>query len=178
MPAIWTETEQASPGWAVARLDGFSKLVLSEDATRPIQRWREEMDGAWPILFRREDSEEWLLLTSDVLAVYVNSMPLRLGLHVLQDRDEIRIGGRRFFFSAESLARVVPFPGSDRVLLCARCRQQIADGTPAVGCPSSHCGAWHHQTDELPCWTYGATCTLCDQPTALEAGYRWTPMDL
>jgi len=45
-----------------------------------------------------------------------------------------------------------------------------------VRCPQ--CGVWHHQSDELPCWVYSSSCSLCDHPTALDAGYRWIPGEL
>ena len=47
-----------------------------------------------------------------------------------------------------------------------------------VTCPQ--CGVWHHQreTDALRCWTYSPHCAMCDQPTDLSAGYRWTPQGL
>jgi len=80
------------------------------------------------------------------------------------------------FFSTELLAGVTPYPGSERPILCARCKAEIATASPAVRCP--RCGAWHHQSDELPCWTYAERCSVCDQPTALDAGFAWTPEEL
>ncbi|MFN8644452.1 MAG: ThiF family adenylyltransferase [Candidatus Binatia bacterium] len=53
-----------------------------------------------------------------------------------------------FFSTAEVLA-VEPYAGEP--LPCARCRGAGAGRPCAVRCP---CGAWHHQSAALPCWTY------------------------
>jgi hypothetical protein len=103
----------------------------------------------------------------------VNSRTLPAGLCVLANRDEIRIGDEVQFFSTETQAEVVPFPGSVRAVYCARCRQQIEVSLPAVCCPN--CGIWHHQSAELPCWTYAEKCAFCGQPTTLDSGFTWTP---
>ena len=81
-----------------------------------------------------------------------------------------------FFFSTESLTRVEPLP-EDVFATCPRCKQAIPPGSMAVRCPS--CGVWHDQRDEKPCWTYAERCAACqNQPTALDADFRWTPEDL
>lgn len=110
------------------------------------------------------------------LPVAINGAAPGLGLVVLRDRDEVRLAsGRRLFFSTERLPQIVPFPGSERALICARCRTAIAPGALAVCCPG--CGTWCHQSAELPCWRYEGTthCPLCAQSNDPEAGYRWTP---
>ncbi len=126
----------------------------------------------------------WVLLgESDVS---VNGDRLHTGIRVLRDRDEIRCGGSRVFFSTERLPQVEPFPGTEQPVLCPRCRQVIEPGTPAVRCPGANCGLWFHQSEEvLPCWTgYSAqpfkTCAMCDYPARLypEADFRWTPEGL
>jgi len=109
-------------------------------------------------------------------AVHVNGVALDTGIRVLRDRDELRAGGRRAFFSTESLAVVAAFPGAERAVSCPRCKLEIVADSPAVRCPK--CDVWHHQTDELPCFTYRERCTLCDQPSALDGGFRWTPEEL
>lgn len=111
--------------------------------------------------------------------VRVNGQALDLGIRSLQDRDEIMIGPDRVFFSAEAMAEVVPFPGLDGgACFCARCSTEIATGSPAVCCPG--CGAWSHQSDELPCFHYekAATCPRCDQSNAADAEFRFHPADL
>ncbi|MSU57211.1 MAG: hypothetical protein EXS35_03350 [Pedosphaera sp.] len=119
----------------------------------------------------------WALLGAAEAHVWVNGQPLAGGLRVLRDRDEILIAGRtRFYFSTEELAKVEPFTAGEHPVFCARCRQPIQSGTPAVRCPG--CGHWCEQSEAKPCWTYGPTCPLCDQPTAFDTGLRWTPEEL
>ena len=79
----------------------------------------------------------------------------------------------RLHFSAESLAHVEPFAGPGTVK-CPRCRRQLVPGEASVRCPI--CGVAHHQTAEMPCWTYAPACAAqCGQPTALDVGYSWIP---
>jgi hypothetical protein len=122
----------------------------------------------------RSGAGTWVVVGSP--AVRVNGAPLDAGIRVLRDRDELRIGGRRTFFSTETLAAVVPFPDGERPVPCARCTLAVASGSPAVRCPQ--CRLWHHQSEARPCWAYAERCTACDQPTALDAGFRWTPEPL
>jgi len=139
------------------------------------------------LLVRRggETVEEWVLMAGNGAGVRVNGEPVWLGLCVLRDRDEITLPGaepdgtHRCFFSTERLARVEPFPGAPAgPVYCARCKLPINRGDLAVQCSNPECGAWHHQSDEFPCWTYHTKCALCNQATELDAGYRWTPEEL
>lgn len=119
-------------------------------------------------------SAPWTLLGGRAASLRVNGQPLALGIRALRDHDEISIGGQRCFFSTEELARIVAFPGLDQPVWCPRCKQKVEPGDLAVACPRCH--AWHHQSEEFPCWTYEPTCALCQlQATALDAGYSWTP---
>jgi hypothetical protein len=131
-------------------------------------------DGAAIHRSSGSEGERWVLIGS--ATVSVNALPLLVGLHVLRDRDEIRLGEMRVFFSTETLAAVAACPAAPEPLKCPRCTQTIDTGAPAVRCPQ--CGVWHHQSERLPCWTYVDTCQLCDQTTALDGTYRWTPEDL
>jgi hypothetical protein len=109
--------------------------------------------------------------------VRVNGQPLCTGIRVLQDRDELYVDGLgRAFFSAERRTCVVPFAAAARPATCPRCKQVIVEHAAAVQCPQ--CRIWYHQSDELPCWQYAERCALCDQSTAMEAGFRWSPVDL
>jgi len=117
-------------------------------------------------------NRSWYLIAAPACAVRINGAPLPTRIRALRDRDEIQVGSSRLYFSTETLAAVVPFAG-DGETRCARCRMAILSPTPAVACPD--CGVWYHQTATLPCWTYTPTCALCEQPTALEGGFRWTP---
>jgi len=118
----------------------------------------------------------WALITANDSGVRVNSRAVIAGLCVLSDRDEIRLGnGVQYFYSTESLAEVVAFPGAERAVYCARCRELIEKNAPAVCCPG--CAIWYHQSDELPCWTYAEKCNFCSTFTALTSGFTWTPED-
>lgn len=122
-------------------------------------------------------SQSWTLLAGRDAMVCVNGEALTLGIRALRHGDEIAVAGRRCFFSLEELAGVVAFPGLAQSASCPRCKQKLEPGEPAVACP--HCHAWHHQSEEFPCWTYDATCALCQlQSTDLDAGYSWTPEQL
>jgi hypothetical protein len=123
-----------------------------------------------------------VLLAAEGAPVRVNGLPLLVGVRVLQDRDEIRVGrADSLFFSTESAARVESFSGTGASVMCPRCKQAIAEASEVVRCPG--CGVVHHQAKDLPCWSgYEAepfaTCAMCDQPAALDSGFRWTPEEL
>lgn len=122
--------------------------------------------------------EQWLLklLQPHGDNVRLNGAPVHLGQVLLRDRDEIRLpGARRLYLSMERVAEEESFPGAERPVFCARCKQEIAQDTPAVHCPG--CGLWCHHTEEYPCWSYPgtSTCPGCDQPNDPQAGYRWIP---
>lgn len=119
----------------------------------------------------------WILFEKSPSSVRLNGNPILAGIAVLKDRDEILLHGlTRLYFSTEEEARVETFPGGESPVFCARCRQAIPPGTPAVRCPA--CGHWCEQSELKPCWTYGPTCPLCEQATAFDAGLRWTPEEL
>ena len=172
MAHLWVETE---PGeWGIRELVGQAEALDGNAGPGPGDRQHVAHHAG---LRAGPDGKTWVLLAPPGNgAVRVNGMPLALGMRVLRERDEIVVNGRRRYFSGERHAVVVPFPGSDRPVTCPRCRQEVLAGTPAVACPQ--CDAWHHQSEELPCWTYSPTCALGDQPTELGTGYRWTPEGL
>lgn len=167
MPLLWIED---SPGeWAIRPLSA-AHVALSA---------REARCDSVPMLVHCESTTArgWHLLAPLTEHVWLNGLPLVAGIRALCDRDEIRSSdGTSYFYSVEELARVTPLPSTDAALMCPRCRQQIEQGTDAVLCPQ--CRLWHHQSDDLPCWTYAPTCAMCPQPSALDAGYQWTPMEL
>jgi hypothetical protein len=119
----------------------------------------------------------WHIVAAPDTDIWLNGLPLRSGFRVLADRDEIQLDcGASCFFSTETLATVAPMPASGKTMICPRCRQAIEPGSDAVRCP--RCGLWHHEGPALPCWTYAVTCALCPQPSALDAGFQWTPIPL
>jgi hypothetical protein len=163
--------------WLQDSAGEWSTLSLDQEVV-PMTKPDPGAADAPALIWRREDDagECWVLLACDEADARVNGLPLVGGLRVLADRDEIQItGGPACFFSTERPAEVVSF---DREAdpSCPRCTQRIERKTGAVQCPS--CGVWHHQSDRLPCWTYAPHCAICDQPTELDAGFRWTPEGL
>ncbi len=128
------------------------------------------LDGPKPDRGLIPSGDAWVLLAGP--DTRMNGTPLVTGIRVLRDRDELVVGGDRMFFSTESLATIAPFDGPVAVS-CPRCRLEVVPGTPAVVCPG--CRVVHHQSDELPCFTYDPRCAACDHATALDAGFRWTP---
>jgi len=131
-------------------------------------------------LLLREPSESspgWLLVTTKGCRARVSGKSIATGIRRLVDRDEILLHGLgRCYFSTETLARIEPLTEEAATGCCPRCKQGMAVGQPAVRCPG--CGVWHHQSDELPCWTYAERCAICGGSTALDAGFSWTPEEL
>jgi len=162
----------AAPEWAPFPLEAAACRILDGRPVRaPATRG---CRAASALLLRGQgDTEAWLLVGPETSRV--NGLPLLAGIRILQDRDELLLGGRRAFFSGERLAVVEPFPGADRPIFCPRCKQVLQPHSPAVQCPQ--CRVWHH-SGELQCWAYTNRCALCDQPTDLSAGFRWTPEGL
>jgi len=174
MAHLWIHS--SSEGWAALPL-AADRFTLSADAKMPAQVRPADDHSAGDVVLRRafagEAGEHWLLLAPPG-RVSINGQVLAVGLRVLRDRDEIHLrGASPMYFSTEILARVMAFPGLARPAHCPRCRRVIEVGTPAVQCPG--CRMWHHQSAGCECWTYGPTCAVCDQTTALDAGYRWQP---
>ena len=174
MAHLWIHS--ASEDWAVLPLVA-DQFTLSADADAPVRSRSADEPAAGCVVLRRafarEAVENWLLLAPPRMA-WINGQELVVGLRVLRDRDEIHLrGATPMYFSTEVLAQVAAFPGLTRPAHCPRCRQVIEAGTPAVQCPG--CRMWHHQSAGCECWTYGPTCAVCDQATALDTGYRWQP---
>ncbi|HWG47327.1 MAG TPA: hypothetical protein VN688_31480 [Gemmataceae bacterium] len=121
------------------------------------------------------------LLVRTGLLVRVNGQPVIGGFRVLDHRDEILLGRRRFFFSAESTPIRVAFRLEDegRSPACPVCRGLLRDGEQAVRCPG--CNRWYHQIEAgegqrgKPCWTYAQNCRFCHHPTALTENAGWRP---
>jgi len=176
MAVLWIS---GADGWGAKKLDG-AQFDLAAGSVRAAERSSAAASGGTAQLVGADaggagsdGSAAWALIAPTHSGVRVNSRALPAGLCVLANRDEIRIGGEVLYFSTETLAEVVPFPGSVRAAYCARCRQQIEVGSPAVCCPN--CGIWYNQSAELPCWTYADKCAFCGHPTTFDSGFTWTP---
>jgi hypothetical protein len=121
-----------------------------------------------------------VLLVPLGVAALVNGEPLLGGLRVLAHRDEILVGGRRFYYSAQSKPAVSTYRLAEgaRRPRCAVCRMAIEDGQNVVTCPG--CGRVFHQLEaegDRPakqCWTYRPAC-LCTHPTPLTDEAVWRP---
>lgn len=180
MAHVWVEDTEGRD-WTVWPLhDDAAGLAPS-----PLARWLgteddAELPRAQVARHGEGREEEWILLACPGIA-RVNGSPLLLGTRVLRDRDEIVLhaGDRtmRCFFSTERLPRPEPFPSDRSGVRCARCKDFIAAGDPAVRCPN--CDLWHHQIEGgRKCWTYLSGCASCGHPTQLDGQYRWTPEGL
>ena len=173
MAHMWVRDDSGE--WASMQLVGDA-LALTGDRLELVQQRASDLSNDSAQLQRRKDAdgEKWFLLAPAQNNWHVNGVPIRAGLRQLRDRDELRSGDcDRMFFSTESLACVEPFSGLDHPIFCPRCKQEIAGQELAVRCPN--CGAWYHQTEDFSCWTYTERCSMCDQATSLDTGYRWTP---
>jgi hypothetical protein len=175
MAHLWSLID--SKEWMASLLDGDA-FVLRGCAPYPVESSFNLTEAHEQILLMRlaNPPETWALVGGRG-GVRVNGSPLPLGLAVLDDRDELRVSDEHsLFFSTEHIAKVERYPDSGPRGFCPRCKLSIESGSQAVRCPG--CSLWHHHADEMPCWTYAPTCAACAQPTALDAGFRWTPEDL
>jgi Zn finger protein HypA/HybF involved in hydrogenase expression len=165
MATLWHPAPTPSPaGWRPVPLPEAGSFAL---ASAEVQRF--SRPG-----FAAGVKSTWVAIGG---GLRINGEPLSLGLRVLKNRDSLTTpDGAHFFYTDEEPARIEAFPGlaGGKPGTCARCRTPIAPGFPAVRCPG--CGAWSHQTDSLPCWTYEGTvaCPLCAHPNLLDA-YTWSP---
>jgi hypothetical protein len=176
MAVIWSKSND---GWGAQRLNGdpldltaASVRAATETANAATNQKTARLMSAYA-----SGAPVWALIAPAGSDLRVNGRPAHAGLCVLADRDEIRMGGEARYFSTETLAEVVPFPGAERPIFCGRCRQPILPGTPSVCCPGPGCQVWYHQdpSESLPCWAYAETCAYCPQPTALDTGFTWFP---
>lgn len=177
MPHIWRL--EASDGWVSTPLTAQVHLIPAIGKLKIEPRDPDHESSDEPTIFchGRGKSEQWVLLAPPHSGVWINGSRVPLGIQALDDRDEIRVeDAEPVYFSTERLARVEPFPGSDKPVICPRCKQAIEKHSPAVCCPQ--CQAWFNESAELGCWTYAETCCCCNQLTALDAGYRWSPEGL
>jgi hypothetical protein len=163
--------------WRVLPLPlGPSALVADE--TSPVQRFA----GSFPEALIMPSPSGFVLLVRAGAPVRVNGrdVGLRTTVTRLEHMDLINVGPRVcLFFSTESLAEIVPFPGIEGgACICARCKTPIAVGEPAISCP--RCRAWSHESAKLPCFRYPGshTCPACPHPNAAGAGYQFNPAAL
>lgn len=175
MGHLWVR--EKGSGWAVLPLDGF-RVPLSAELGGGGRLPPLESAPASVVQVTSEGRVAWVLLVADTGRVRVNGRSVPARMRVLRDQDEIRIGAQRFFFSAEERAQVREFSGEGPGASCPRCKQALRKGDLSVRCPGTKCGVSYHQSEELPCWTYAGVCALCGHPTALDAGFQFSPEGL
>lgn len=167
MAAIWTHLPDE---WGVMQLtEGHA--VLRDDACAPVAR-ADGNDGPneSALLVHRKNGNSPLLLCAADSNVLVNGSPT-FGIRILADRDEVRVGRQQFYFSAERVVRPEPFAGPDGTR-CARCGIAILKETLAAQCG---CGLWFHESQDSGCFLYADRCCGCESPTAIDAGFCWSP---
>ncbi len=157
----------AEAAWEIFPLDAEDAVPLPSS----------EAAAALLLRSRSSNGDLWLLLALAPGSVALNGVPLRSGIRVLADQDEIYLGADgQVFFSTERLATVQPCTSTNPDLRCARCRRPIPPQSDAVACPN--CTVWYHQTEPRPCWTYASACAMCGHASELNGAYRWTPEGL
>src|ERR1044071_5727205 len=124
MAHLWirSETEQ----WAVMPLEGDA-FTLTANPPRIHERSGESESINDVLLIRARTQAAWVLVAGAGTHVSVNGAPVRTGLCVVADHDEIRVGDAdSVYFSTETLARIEQFTGVDQTMFCPRCKQEIA----------------------------------------------------
>jgi hypothetical protein len=177
MPYIWYREED---GWMAypltdkpLALNGLRPTALRSDHARG-----ESADEETVAMFRVDGgglSDTWTLLWGRNRSVRLGGLHIPTGVHVLADRDEIKVDANEpVVFSAETLVRVETFPGSEIETRCPRCLKTIEAGSSVVRCPE--CLVWYHHGEQkdTTCWLYAPTCA-CGHPTAMDTGLKWTP---
>ncbi len=184
MPHLWIQDEDTE--WAVQPLNG-DVVALGPGGVRAARHSAPSAAATSPssgpgrttaLLMPASTPEgaAWVMVAPPDVEARINGIPLAAGLGVLADRDEIWVAtGVSVFFSTEQRAAVVPFAGVGEGR-CPRCQQDIQKDAPSVCCPK--CRLSYHQSSDRPCWTYREVCAMCDQATALDGGFRWSPADL
>lgn len=115
------------------------------------------------------------LLPPPGMPVYLNGQPAA-SLTALNDRDEIALSGEaggRAYFLGEAEAKVEPYRETDEEVRCPRSNAVLRAGMPVVYCPG--CEHPYLQSEEVPAYTYGAECAVCQRPARL--GLSWRPAE-
>lgn len=174
MAHLWTKCGNAND-WGIVLLELGARYRLSGSLEQPVSRAAvaADPDGAVLMSLAGPRGASWILISpAGAQAARVNGA--LHGVKVLSDRDEVRIHRNRLFFSTESLPQIEPFAATGgRAGKCPRCQDGLEAGQPSVRCPK--CGVWSHQFEDRNCWTYAPACASCGHPTALDAGFSWTP---
>ncbi|MHC5109540.1 MAG: hypothetical protein ACYTHJ_06640 [Planctomycetota bacterium] len=156
-------------GQSKARCRPRSVLLAINDATSSASPTR-RADAT------RSDAGNWTLITSQ--GGQINGFPLpRFGVRVLQDRDEIRVVGARFYFSTEQRSAPFIFEGAGHGCRCPRCKASLQRGDHVMACAG--CGWLYHQSPQYPCYTgfegEDMNCINCAMAARIDEQFRFTP---
>lgn len=171
-------TRNADDGWSVTPLT--AKAVELSGAT-PVEIANVSTDvkhsHSLPEIHLSESAgkEVWALLIPAEFQIWVNGRRVSQ-IRILRHRDSIwSPGSDAVFFSTEKLAKVEVYPGHSERLDCPRCKLPIREGHEIVVCPG--CSTAHHMlpAEDLPCWTYNATCSACSYSSDMSDDLRWVP---
>ena len=175
-----------TPGgdWQASLLEGKSFSLKSNADSLQLERLTEVVVEHTPskhsaVLIETGDADvpagSWVALTSG--DVSLNGMPVRAGIAVLSDCDELRVGRHRAYVSFEQRATIEVYEADDEPS-CSRCHGAIERGQHFVRCPPQKCGCVSHQEEEtaaLPCWLVRDTCQVCGASTSLDAEFSFAP---
>ena len=181
MAHLWTQDARGNGRWAILTLDQQAPLDLG---VTPPARLAAGPGSRLPRVLLvpiPATPNGWGLVVAPASAVRVNGWQLVGGIRVLRDRDEFVVQGvgGAYYFSTERLARIEAYDGAGvEGAACPRCRQSIAPGSPVVRCPGCSVACHEDATVALACGSYGPQCPVCGHPSALDAGFRWTPEDI
>jgi hypothetical protein len=165
--------------WHEADGNHWESLSVAEDS--PLEGDTLGAPGIRLLRFGSGPDRGVALMARSGVSVLVNGLPFAGGMRLLEHKDEVVVGRRRFFYSSESVPVVAIFsaaPGA-RATTCPICRGVIKDGMQAVRCPA--CTRWFHQIEAVGdqparrCWSFAPTCRICSHPTALNGGPVWRP---
>lgn len=183
MAHLWMKCGAAGD-WGILPLDLGARYLLTGSAAQPVTQDPSVASTAGAVLMSLNGPRgaAWILISSQGQHAPRVNGDLH-GVKLLSDRDEVRMHRVRLFFSSESLAQVEPIPAANTHSgKCPRCTRGFEPGQLSVKCPK--CGIWSHQfeggdgIEGRKCWTYAPGCASCGHPTALDAGYAWTPEEL
>jgi hypothetical protein len=165
MGTLWEETPGG--GWQAIALAGQHSPA----------------DGVRLVILGQGAERVAALMVRPGLPARVNGEPILGGLRLLGHKDEVLLGTRRLYYSAESRPVAVRYlrEGESHPPACPVCRGPLRDGERAVRCPG--CGRWYHQLEvetdgrEKRCFTYAPACRYCRHPTDLSGGPVWSPAE-
>lgn len=129
--------------------------------------------------------EEPVVLFARISAdTHRNGQLVVLAIQVFCDRYEISVtefasgNWRRDDVSSEQSAQAEPSKTTQDSTVCQRCVQPIADAGMTGQYADPCCKARRQEDDNLPNRPDSVSYSLCDQPAAVDAGYRQTPEPL